>query len=646
MKKILITSVGSGVGQSVVDSLKLTNKYIVVGCSNDRNVYAYHFCHQFHIVSPVASQGYVDEIVALCQQENIDLVIPGYDHELTLFSEAIDKFHSKGVEVIVSKPDLIKISRDKYDWYNYFKEYGCSVVPTYRVSEFLKNPNKSLLPAIVKPTGGSASQGITIVNTLDDLASVDGNDIIQPYLFPEKTDLNYDKIVTFVKKGKFIQMSEISIQLVFTKESELGGIFISKNTLKSGIPVYLDPIENEEFEYIDEIYKFVDVCKQKKVVGPVNIQGRITSQGLICFEMNMRFTGITGNRALLGFNEVDFLVNNFLGEKVCLGSFAPNKVGVRQVACTTMPKKNIQNKIYTVLGASGFVGSEFVNEALKKKDISRLNLICRDNSFDKYISLFSDDRIQIIKESDRLLPSILANSDYVINFASALAHLPQEEIYEAVRFQYRIATLLLNANPSMIVNISSQSVYNQKENSHKTEKEEVKPYSAYSFQKLIAEEFFQNIQKFCPATQVVSLRLSRVLGANYRGDIAGGFFANIVENILNVKPYAVATPNNNTNLIDVRDVVDAIFFLIGKNEAKELLPAILNLGGENISLRDYCEKAKSTLEAEESYASYGENANVELSSMIDISCINKLGWKPKYSIEETIKKIAANKMNN
>ena len=37
--------------------------------------------------------------------------------------------------------------------------------------------------------------------------------------------------------------------------------------------------------------------------GPINLQGRITPAGLMFFEMNPRFTGITGNRSQFGFNE-------------------------------------------------------------------------------------------------------------------------------------------------------------------------------------------------------------------------------------------------------------------------------------------------------------------------------------------------------
>src|SRR5690606_35257533 len=149
-----------------------------------------------------------------------------------------------------------------------------------------------------------------------------------------------------------------SIQLTFNKEAKFSGIFISKNTLKSGVPVFVGPINPETFEYTNEILKFVPILESNGVRGPVNIQGRVTPKGLLFLEMNMRFTGITGNRALLGYNEVDYLVRDFLGLECELNKYAYNKVGVRQVACTTIPRqgRRLENETVTILGAGSNIG--------------------------------------------------------------------------------------------------------------------------------------------------------------------------------------------------------------------------------------------------------------------------------------------------
>ena len=132
-----------------------------------------------------------------------------------------------------------------------------------------------------------------------------------------------------------MQFSEISVQLLYSREGELLGRFASRNRLKGGVPVEIVPIETPEvWSAVDEI---ASVLADYAPRGPINLQGRITPTGLIFFEMNPRFTGITGNRSQFGFNEVALLVDNFVSGVKRKLRVNPNKVGVRQVACRSWP---------------------------------------------------------------------------------------------------------------------------------------------------------------------------------------------------------------------------------------------------------------------------------------------------------------------
>ena len=420
MARILVTCVGSGVGQSVIDSLNLQRKHFILGCDMNRNVYAHNYCDDFSTVPGIYSDGYVDFLIDLAVKKKIDLIIPGHDHELYLFATYRKKFHAKGIEVLVSEPNLIEISRDKYEWYNYFSKKGCNIVPTRRVKEFNDNPDDNFFPAIVKPSGGSASQGISILTDFGDLQDLNDDDIIQPYLFPEKDDDNYETIKRVVAKKKFVQMSEISIQLIFSKESEFKGIFISKNSLKSGVPIILEPLQSNDFEHIDEIMKFVPICIDNKVKGPVNIQGRITEKGLVFFEMNMRFTGITGNRAIIGFNEVEYLVNNFLGNGGILTNYSTGKIGVRQVACTTVPNESkTDNLSLVVLLSDKNSIKDFLNTSANNNSIAEINIIVDDCDFSRFNNEFSSDKIQIIKASDDSVMPVYTRADILFSYEPA-----------------------------------------------------------------------------------------------------------------------------------------------------------------------------------------------------------------------------------
>jgi nucleoside-diphosphate-sugar epimerase len=641
MINVLITCIGSGVGQSAIDSLNLKkDKYRIIGCDANRNLYATALVDEFVYMPFIEKDVYAKYVFDLCLEHKIDVLIPGHDFELTLFSRDIELFNNAGVKVIVSEPNLIEISRNKQKWHDFFVKHNINIVPTLSVKEFIERPDTSILPAIVKPAAGSASQGITIINTLSDLNGLKDEDIIQPYLFPLESDENYISIVSAVKNGQFLQKSEISIQLIFNKICKFSGIFISKNTLKNGIPIFIDPIYPEEFPHIDEIMKFIPILEQHKVKGPVNIQGRITEKGLFFFEMNMRFTGITGNRALLGFNEVDYLVQNFLGNlETVMEGYALNKLGVRQVACTTIPRlKNEQKKsIITIFGAGSSVGQNYLSEFQNSFEI--INLIVRDTSVDKYNSLFVADNINLITFNDNRLQEVLCQTDIFINFASALAFESDELKFDTIRNIYFITSKIIKAKIPLIINISSQSVYPQSENIKKEESHPVNFKSSYAFQKLIIEDFFASIDAFSPVSKVISLRLPRIIIPKQLKQ--SGYFGKLIEQYLAGDSIEIQYPENNTNLIHISDVIAAIQFIISNNHQFDL-PPILNVSGYNTSLKSYCNIVEKNVPNSKGRFIFLENSEVQTSSMIDGSLFESFGWNSKKELSEIVSELIFN----
>lgn len=635
MKTVLVTCVGSGVGQSVIDSLNLKREYKIIGCDGNPNVYAHSYCDEFFVVPGLYSEGYVDFILNLCLENKVDVVVPGHDHELVMFANQYDLFKMNGIEVVVSEPEIIAISRDKKEWFDFFEPLGCKIVPTVSVGDFIKNPDVTILPAIVKPSGGSASQGIYIINDLSELKGLNEDDIIQPYLFPEETDENYQKIYNAVKKGKFLQMSEVSIQLIFNSKAEFSGIFISKNTLKNGVPVFVDTINPDSFEYIDEILKFVPILESHGVRGPVNIQGRVTPKGLYFFEMNMRFTGITGNRALLGFNEVSFLVNDFLGLECKLNGYSFNKVGVRQVACTTIPRQGdrIGHEVLTVLGAGSNLGESYLKGT--SRNYNRVNLIVRKESLRSYQDKFEGlSNVFFVAHDDCGLEQVLCQTDTLINFVSALAYKEDAEKYDAIRFVQKMVVKISKAKINKVINISSQSVYSQGLNVSKDEKDIVECNNAYSFQKLMIEELFGSIKNYNPLSKVTSLRLSRVICPEIKGQ--SGFFGDIIKDIKAKNAVNIDNPMNNTNLVHVDDIVFAIDFVLNRMNENSV-PSVLNVGGENISMQDYIDLVVKLVKPSENKVTLNKSKEVKSSSMIDCKVINEMGWSATYKVEDIIK---------
>jgi len=84
-------------------------------------------------------------------------------------------------------------------------------------------------------------------------------------------------------------------------------VFFSKKSRKK--LVISSGISQGTFGDFKEIREFCErISDIVGAEGPLNIQCRKTSNGVIPFEINPRFSGTTSLRSLVGFNELDFLI--------------------------------------------------------------------------------------------------------------------------------------------------------------------------------------------------------------------------------------------------------------------------------------------------------------------------------------------------
>src|SRR5690606_29979366 len=147
-----------------------------------------------------------------------------------------------------------------------------------------------------------------------------------------------------------------------------------------------------------------------------NIQGRITDKGLRLFEMNPRFTGITGLRAIMGFNEVEACIKSWLNinnnEALSL-TLNDNRFGIRQTADKSIPiehndkvhelylklnePKLTNKKTILITGASGYLGQNFINEIVKDSKY-RILAYSRDKS--KIEHIYKNDNIKCYDKKD------------------------------------------------------------------------------------------------------------------------------------------------------------------------------------------------------------------------------------------------------
>ena len=107
-------------------------------------------------VSPCTAEGYIDELIQICQDKNIGVIIPTIDPELIVLAKNRQRFSEMGVEIVLSEEAFIKACRDKRQTQLYLHEIGIEVPKA--VDKY--HPT---FPMFVKPYDGSLSRDIHVV---------------------------------------------------------------------------------------------------------------------------------------------------------------------------------------------------------------------------------------------------------------------------------------------------------------------------------------------------------------------------------------------------------------------------------------------------------------------------------------------------
>jgi nucleoside-diphosphate-sugar epimerase len=597
---VLITCAGSGVGQSVVDSLKhLKGEYRIIASDQSRHVYSVPDCDEFVALPRISDPDYVTALLEACARTRADIVVPGHDQELALFAGCRERFEAAGVEVLVGDAPLVALMRDKLAWSRAFRRHTSRVIESRAGAECRASGpafEGHSWPLIAKPSGGSASAGVMILRHEADLAAVPDDYVVQPFLFPSTEDPDYEPVRQAVEAGRVAQLSEISVQLAYAKDGELLGRFASRNRLKAGVPVEILPIDHEDvWDAVDEV---IAALAHYSPRGPINLQGRLTDRGLVFFEMNPRFTGITGNRAQFGFNEVSLLVDNFLtGAKRRL-FVNLNKVGVRQVACRTWPRARFTfgraapsgtPRTVAVLGCTSWLAHQIVDARAAAGDT--VVAVCRDPSRARAEALYASmPRVHVVSDSSPSCKDALAFADVLVNCASARPPMGTAAIVDAHVYQMRMLDLAEACEVPRIINISSQSVYAADGTRPQGEDAPVDAAEPYAFSKYLIEQHVRSMSARRPSIASVSLRLARLFGPA-PGMRRDEFPHKVVAHAVADLPIELRSSGDVLDLIDVRDAAAAISFFVDEENAT-WRGEVYNVGsGDPVSVGAYVELA-------------------------------------------------------
>lgn len=124
------------------------------------------------VVSDVYASGYVDQILQICKEEKVDLLISLNDLELPILSPHRKRFEEAGVRLLISDEKVIDICFDKYQTVLFCQELNILTPRTFLSLDEAKDAlekGELSFPVVVKPRWGSASIGLEFPADMEEL---------------------------------------------------------------------------------------------------------------------------------------------------------------------------------------------------------------------------------------------------------------------------------------------------------------------------------------------------------------------------------------------------------------------------------------------------------------------------------------------
>lgn len=202
----------------IVDFFKkhLLEKGKLIGTS-DRNDHLTEFtsgfshCDKSYIVQSIKNEReYVDELLDICKEEKIDMLLSFYDFDVYVLSKFIKEFEEIGVKPVISSHQVNTVCFDKFETYRFLNAQGFKTPWTMTADEAAQREIPSY-PVIVKPRFGFGSNAISIANNRAEaeffLNYYDNEDMIvqefiegPEYSFDVLNDFNGETVTAVAKR--------------------------------------------------------------------------------------------------------------------------------------------------------------------------------------------------------------------------------------------------------------------------------------------------------------------------------------------------------------------------------------------------------------------------------------------------------------
>ena len=326
--KILVTSIGSLVGQNIQDVLEYPNfrrreNVELIGTNSIPACPNNFRCDRCYIVPNTNTQEFKEVLIQILLKEKPDLILSGRDEDTETVAVLLENHKEILGKLPYGKSITLRYALNKWETWKFCEQYNLPFASTFVIGksggldELKAFSEKYEYPLIAKPIQGYASKGVFFVRNWKEAVLISE---YKDYMFQEYLGDGSSLAKYFAQMNGLIPLFahvpdvfHHSCHTVINPDGSFDPVFISRNEHDSGVTVGFKKVDNPVLEKLT--INFIHALYNEGGFGPVTVQFREDKFGnWKAQEMNIRTNGNTFPRFLMGQDDIGLIIKSVLPE--------------------------------------------------------------------------------------------------------------------------------------------------------------------------------------------------------------------------------------------------------------------------------------------------------------------------------------------
>ena len=269
-----------------------------------------------HVIPAAKDPDFLNQLLQICIDQKINVLIPTVDFELLQLAEAKEEFLSHGVKILVTAPEVLHNIMNKHNLLSLVDEIVEVGQHGMLASQNLENWKDKKV--VIKPISGSGSRGVDIYESVKDIPTKKLSD---PTLLIQE----------------FAEGPEYSVDVMVAEDGDIkAAVPRLRMRTDSGVSVTGKVVLNQEvINYVIKVLETVGLTYM------ANVQVITTSSGPRLIEINPRCSGGLSLVIAAGADTPLMAIKTLMGEQVEVVQDIKEIAMVRMYSETFMPAQDL-----------------------------------------------------------------------------------------------------------------------------------------------------------------------------------------------------------------------------------------------------------------------------------------------------------------